>query len=576
MPLRTISRVGRALIFVLAIGCSTPVTPASDAGQGRADTRVDTDASADASADVSADAGVDAGADVDPGLPDSSAYGLRRLTLPQLQNSLHDLLGASILVPADLEADTYGDDFASVGMASLAISVHAFEQFDDAAYAVAHQAMTVGAARAALVGCSPAGVTDDACATTFVRAFGRRAWRRPLTDAEVDRYAGIARQAAAALGDFHAGLEQALAGLLLSPNFLYIVQVGEVDPARPTQRRYTAYEMAARLSFFFWDTTPDETLLGAAARGELSTPDGVRAQAQRMLEDPRGRAVIVGFFSALFGLRWLPFLQRDPMLFPQFRSPTFSASVLQQTIRDIEDRVFVSDGDFRGFFDASTTFVNAELAQLYGLPPVTAPGFVQVALPADGPRAGLLGYAGFESMYSHDATNSPTLRGFVVRRSLLCQTIPLPSQDVRTNIPDADPASPTTLRQRLSLHRQSPACASCHEQMDPIGFALENFDPGGGWRATDNGLPIDASGDLDGVPFSGPRGLATALHDHPDVPGCFVRRLFRYSTGQQETAADVTTLDGLTRRFAANGYRVRGFLVDFVASDAFRLLTPAP
>jgi hypothetical protein len=500
-----------------------------------------------------------------------AASTLRRLTVAQYRNSVRDLLGAAVTPPSDLEPDTALDGFASIGAARVSLSSTAVEQFETAALALSHQALADAKTRASLVTCTPAGAADDACARQFVTSFGRRAWRRDLTTDEVTRYAGIATNASGVLKDFWAGLEYALAGLLQSPHFLYREELGTTDPAEATRRVFTGYELASRLSFFIWNSTPDDKLLDAAKAGKLATVEGLGAEAQRLFDSPRSHDATGSFFTELLRLGELDDLPQLPAAYPQV-SATLGASMRGETLRGLDDLVFAGDNDFRQLFDANTTYVNAELAKLYGLPAPAGTDFVKTALPDGSPRAGLLGQASFLALNAHADSSSPTRRGKFIREVLLCQSIPPPPPNVDTTFPvDVPGAAPTTTRQKLEKHRTLGAsCTTCHKAMDPIGLGLENFDGIGAYRTKEAGQTIDASGDLDGATFTDARGLGAALKSNPDVGSCLARGVLRYATGHIEVDGEESVVNAVSQQFATDGYRFRSLLFSVVISAGFR------
>jgi hypothetical protein len=504
-----------------------------------------------------------------PGVFVPAPPALRLLTVAQYQNSIRALLGNSITLPADLELDTVLNGFVSIGASKVDLSPLAVEQLESAALAAAKQALADTASRGALVGCTPAGTTDAACARSFVTSFGRRAWRRPLTTEEVARYAGIADSASTMLGNFYGGLEYALAGLLQSPNFIYRAEIGEPDPQDANRRILNGYEVATRLSYFLSATTPDDALLDAAAGGGLATSDGLKTAAQRLVDAPAGRVAVQSFFTELLHLAELDNLSQLPAIFPAAMSTTLGASMRTETLRVLEDIVFTRDGDYRSLFDTTNTFVNGELARIYGLSSPTGTGFVATTLPAAGPRAGILGQAGFLAMTSHPNATSPTRRGKFVREVFLCQSVDPPPPDVDPTFPP-DPSGPLTMRQRLQSHSQDSRCAGCHSFLDPIGLALENFDGVGAHRTQDAGQTIDASGQLDGEAFADARGLGAALKNHPSLGTCLTRGVFRYALGHLETTGEATAIIELHDKFTAGGHRFKALLLDTAASTAFR------
>ena len=496
---------------------------------------------------------------------------LRRLTTTQYRNTIGDLLGSGVTIKGTLEPDTALDGFASIGAARVSLSATATEEFDTAAFDLAHQALSNTATRGALVGCAPAGTTDDACARTFVTTFGRRAWRRDLTSDEITRYATLATTAAGMLKDFWGGLEYGLAGLLESPHFLYREELGATDPGAPTRRVFSGYELASRLAFLVTNSTPDDTLLDAAKTGKLATPAGLGAEAQRLLASPRAHAAMGNFFTELYALGNLDSLPQSSTFFPKV-SPTLGASMRTETLKVLDDIAFGANTDYRSLFDTTTTYVNQELASLYGLPAVTGADFVKVTLPASGPRAGFLGQGSFLSMYSHADSGSPTRRGKFVREVILCQAVPSAPPDVNTMFPvDAPNAAQRTTRQKLEQHRMAgSSCAACHQVMDPVGLGLENFDGLGAYRTTEAAQMIDASGSLDGAEYTDARALGAALKDHPSLGSCLTRGVLRYTIGHIETAGEQPVVDALAQQFASNGYKFGSLVLGVVASASFR------
>lgn len=499
--------------------------------------------------------------------------GLRRLTATEYHNALIDLLGPAAAPRQEVEPVGALNGFTNVGAGSLALSAQGIERHEKVALEAARATFGEARARTALVGCTPAAASAaDPCVRRFLERFGRRAWRRPLEAAEVDRWAGVFQAVAAAAGDPWTGLEYAVAGLLQSPHFLYRVELGEPDPARRYPRRFTAYEMAARLAFLVADAPPDERLLDAAARGETLALEGLRAQLDRLLATPRGRDGGRRFFAELLETERLDMLTKDQRLFPRM-SPTLGPSMREEIARVVDDLAFVRRADLRDLFDGRRTFVNAELARLYGLRAPTSSGFSAAVLPDSGPRAGLLGFGGFLAMNARGTRTSPTLRGRFVREQLLCQPVPAPPPEAEGafDAPDGTTtAARTTLRQRLDQHRASPACAGCHALMDPLGMALERFDAIGAIRDTDAGLPVDDSGELDGRPFRGLAQLAQLLRASPAAIACLTRQLFRHAAGRVETADEAALLAAAAASAAARGAGFTEYLAAIATSDPFR------
>lgn len=488
-----------------------------------------------------------------------AAAHLTRLTAEQYRNSIKDVLGDDLALPAQLEPDPPAGGLIAVGASETTISAWGVEQYESGAFSIAAQVMDDESRRASIVPCAPQGTTDDACARDFVTQVGLRLWRRPLVTDEVDALVRIANDAATTLDDFYDGLEFALAALLQAPSFLFRVELGQDGV-------YTDYEMASRLSFFLWNTTPDETLLAAAAAKELTTREGLEKHARRMLDDPRARKGLRRFFTDMFHLYELDTLTKDPTLFVHF-STDVGGYAREETLSLIEHIVFDQDSDYRELFTADYTFANRHLAAIYGVRATATEGFSRVALP-QGERRGLLGQVSFLALESHPAASSAVLRGYFVRTVLLCQTVPPPPVDANTGLPEPSETA-RTLRERNVVHLENPACSGCHSFMDPIGLGLENFDGLGRWREKDNGGVIDPTGDLDGEPFANAWELAGLIANNDKLGRCLSRTMYRYATAHVEEEPEDATIDALSERFAQQGFRVKALVMDVIMSPGF-------
>ncbi len=494
---------------------------------------------------------------------------LRRLTTEQYRNSVRDLFGESVILPTELEPDLQSDGLYAEGAALAGLSALGVEQYEDAAYDLAIQ-MVDPAIHDRLVPCTPSATVDPTCAEQALSAFARRAWRRAPNAAELEVLVRLAGDSAEVQDSFDLGLQYGVAAVLQAPAFLYRVELGEPDPADPSLRRYSSWEMASRLSYFFLGTLPDDELLAAAEAGELVDDALLAVQVDRLLADPRARDGVRAIFSDVLGLAGLDAIAKDPLIFLQW-SADLPISARAETLAGIEDVVFDRDVDWRELLLTRRTFVDRQLAQLYAVPAPLAEGFGAVELPANGGRRGFLGQASFLVLESHPTTTSVTRRGLYIRERLLCQTMPDPPAGLNTSIPEPSEDAPT-MRDRVDVHLSVPECAGCHQLMDPIGLGLENFDAVGSWRATENDVVIDPSGDLDGTPFADAWDLAGVVHDHPGLSPCLVERLFDVATGRQPTDAEQDLLAWHAEGFADEGYRVRWLLRDLVLSPAFRTM----
>jgi hypothetical protein len=412
--------------------------------------------------------------------------------------------------------------------------------------------------------CVVAGPQDEACYEAIARDLGHLAWRRPLEQIEIDELVAVASQARAIDdGDFDAGVEWLLATMLQAVDFVYVVELGVDTDAG--NRELTGPELATRMSMVLVGRAADADLLARAEAGELADPDSVRAIAMELVALPESRGPLVLFFDELLRLPDLATRAKDPSLFPQF-TPELTAAMREETLRLVDDVVFTG-GDTLELLVAEHTFVDAQLAALYGVAP-PAEGFARVELPAEQNRIGVLGQASFLANLSHPDRTSPTRRGGFVQKTLLCTEIPPPPADVDTELPP--PSEAQTLRERLSAHVQNATCNGCHSQMDPLGFAFENFDPIGAYRTQEGTATIDASGSIDGSEFGNAAELAWILHDDPRVPGCLVRNLYRWSTGHIDDEGQQLALADLTERFATADHGFEALAVELVASPVFR------
>ncbi len=558
-----------SLFAVLALGgCYQGL---GHAGGSAADGGTTTAASAEGGTASEADSsgGGDTGDGAEVGPPT-----LRRLTSAEFAHAMHDLLGPVTL--AAVEADSEQEGFFAVGAARVALSPAGVATYEDVIDAALVEAFADPANAATLVACVPASADDTACMRESIAAFGRRAWRRPLEDDELARWVDVATQIASETGDGLEGLRHGLWGVLQSPFFLYRIELGTPSEDDGGRVKFSQWELASRLSFTLWSTLPDDELLDAADAGMLDAREGIEAQALRMLDDPRAHQGLENFVRELYGLWGLDEKVKDTTLYPAW-TPTLKETMRREVIARVDDVVFGEPTDFFELYDGKRVFVDNELAQLYGLPPIEPDAFRAETLPADDPRRGLIGSAVMLAMYSLPARTSATKRGQFIAETLLCRTVPPPPPNVDVNLDD-DPMGTgehRTLRELLEPHREDPSCAACHNLTDPLGLALEHYDTTGRWRDTDEGLTIDASGELDGVPFTDGTELAVLLREHPDAPSCLVRKLVTYTEGRLPFASELDALDAIEADFAAEDNRFDRLLFALVTHDDFRFANPA-
>jgi hypothetical protein len=510
----------------------------------------------------------------DPPPFEPAAGMLRRLTRMQFRNAVRDVFGFEANV-SELDADSFNGNFAVIGAATVVTSEGGVERYHAAIESAANAVFTDAARRSAFIGCTPGTGASDACTRGFIERMGRRAWRRPLDATEIDRIALVAATAATELGSAVEGVRWATVALFTSPNFLYRPELGA--PSASGSLRFTNYEMASRLAFLVWNSLPDEALLDEAASGALGTVEGVRAATGRLLDAASGRESIGAFAEEFMRLDRIGTQAKDAALFPEY-GPALQAAMIRDMRGTWEGVAFDDRASALDLFTTTKVVVNAELARLYGLDAtgLTSTTFETRALPADGPRLGILAKAGFLSQFANQKEGSPTLRGKFMREALMCTPINPPPGDVDIVLEDPPADQPMTKRQRLEIHRTNDTCAGCHSLMDPLGLPLETFDAIGRYRTTDHGLPIDPSGDFDGAPVADQRDLGFVIASSPSVVECIVRKYYSYAVGHEERAVDGSVVNALAASFQGSGFELRELVLHVVAHEAFSSVAPQP
>ncbi len=503
---------------------------------------------------------------------------LRRLTQAQYQHVITDIFGNDIKIGGRFEPDMREGGLIEVGAGKVSVPASGLEQYGKMARSISAQVFDK-AHRDSMVDCKPASTTapDDACAGRFLGQVGRLLYRRPLTDDELKALVEAANAATKTVGNFYTGLEITLTSMLQAPQFLFTWE------AAGKGNKLDGYSKASRLSFFLWDTAPDDDLLTAAAKGDLDTKEGLSKQVDRLLSSPRVEAGVRAYFADMFAFDGFDNLAKDPSIYPKY-SFGLATDAQEQTLRTITNLLLTHDGDYRDVFTTRDTFMTRSLGAVYDIPVskdapgATPDGWQPYSFPADDPRAGILTQISYLSLHSHPGRTSPTLRGKALRETVLCQKVPDPPGNVNFNLVQ-DTKNPLykTVRQRLEAHRTQATCAGCHKLMDPIGLSLENFDSIGTYRAGENGSAIDASGDIDGVKFTGAQGLGQAIHDHPATPVCLVNRVYAYAVGRAPTKSESEWLrNDVMKDFTADKYRLRPLLREIATSNVFfRVVEPA-
>jgi hypothetical protein len=499
---------------------------------------------------------------------------MRRLTDEQYRNSIADVFGASIKIGGKLDPLMRTGGLIALGARSAPITPSGLQMIDQLARAISDQVVDA-AHRDILVGCAPAQAAafDEACATQFFARTGRMLYRRPLSDTELKARVAAARAATENLGDFYTGLSASLSGMLVSPSFLFVVDSTESDPANAGALRLDAFAKASRLSFFLWNTTPDDKLLAAAESGALNKVDGLKKQIDRMLASPRLDGGVRGFFADALALDKFDTLEKDSVIYPAFNLAV-AEDAREQTLRTISDVLISRGEDYRNIFTTRHTYMSSALARVYRVNIPKTGQWVSYEYPAGDPRVGVQSQISFTALNSHPGRSSPTLRGKAVRELLLCQKIPDPPADVDFTKFN-DPNSPIkTARDRLSAHTSQPACAGCHKLTDPLGLGFEKFDGAGQQRTVEQDTVIDPTGDLDGIKFQDTAGLGAALHDNPAATSCLVTQLYAYGIGRVPSKPEQPMVAYLQERFTADGYKYTALLKNIVQSDAFFAVSP--
>jgi hypothetical protein len=499
---------------------------------------------------------------------------MRRLSNDQYRNTIADIFGPQITVAGQADPLTRTDGLLAIGARAVRVTPAGLEKFYGLGKSIAQQ-VVAPENRAGEFPCTPEVVAgpDAGCARQFFSKVGRLLYRRPLTAGELEVAVTAANEGAQQTGDFYRGIALSLANMLTTPQFLFVVDELEPDPAHPGMQRLTGYAKAARLSYLLWNSTPGEALLGAAERGELQTDRGLRKAVDRMMASPRLEAGVRAFLDDFLRFDQFETLEKDSVIYPAFTVAVID-DAREQVLRTAIDLLLVRNGDYRDLFTTQRTFVTGALARIYHVPVSRPTGGAWSAyeFPAGDPRAGLITEIGFAALASHPGRSSPTLRGRAIREELLCQKVPDPPGNVDFSKFEAADTLGKTARQRLTAHRTDPACSGCHQIMDPIGLGLENLDGVGQFRTSENGAPIDPSGELDGRHFADAKSLGKAIHDDPAAASCVVERLASYALGRKTD--DKPYLQYLGKEFADDGYRIPALLRRIALGPAFFAVAP--
>lgn len=407
---------------------------------------------------------------------------------------------------------------------------------------------------------------SNACATEWVSTLGKQLFRRPLTEQELQQY----RDLYTAQSDSSSGRKTALKALLMSPNFIYRSELGE--PAGNGQYRLTQYEVASLLSYTYWGTTPDETLLNAADAGELSSSDQIRQQVNRLLRSERAKDQFVHFAKQWLGTKDVRYIAKSNALFPNFNAQV-STAMDDEQIAFISNVFTQSDSLFKDLFLSDTLWINQALANFYGISGVTASE--PTPTPSNAERHGILNLGAVLASHAKMDQTSPISRGVFVRERLLCQTFPAPPPNAGDVVPLDNSLS---TRERFSAHTDNDGCRDCHEKIDPIGFSFERYDGSGHYRLEEAGNPIDDSGSITGMermadtdywPYQGTLGLSQLLAQSPHAASCFAEQYQTFVQGVAEP--DGCGLHTLVQPWQANEYQLYDLWVQTALQPSFIL-----
>jgi hypothetical protein len=487
--------------------------------------------------------------------------GVRRLTAAEYDQSVFDLVGVNVQSETALPEDdrTPFDNDYTKQVASEAL----INSADSLAGEIAGEVIADTALRGAIVPCEPTGADDAACFRSFIERFGRRALRRTLSEAELDRFASVHAHSVSA-GDFWVGVDSALRVFLQHPEFLYRVEVGTPVSGKPGVFRLTDFELATRLSYLVWGSTTPDWLLDDAENGALASPSGVRAAAEKLLEDERAKRRIARFHSLWMGYEKLP------------HTPALASAMQAETDALLERVIFEQKGPWADLLRSYETYLTPELATHYGLPapPGNQPGWVDYG---DSGRRGLLSQGSFLSAVAKFTDTSPTQRGLLIRTRLFCQNISTPPPDLKVNTDEPPEGSdPNACKLERYNMWKTDGCKTCHASMDPVGFGLENYDAAGRFRTHEPDrpdCPIDGKGSLEGIgTFTGPSELADLMLQNEDLEMCVATQLYRFAAGRYKVdTADGKSIQRLVS-LASDGGELSFYdlLIELVTADTFR------
>jgi hypothetical protein len=499
---------------------------------------------------------------------------LRRLTINEYNNTVRDLLGVS--AGATNKAFSRDQESSQSGFVRGAALTTGAD-----ARAFLTSASTVSAAMTAKVSsilpCNPvpaAAAAQETCVKQFIEQFGKRAFRRPVApDEAADLLALYTAQRAPDVGaTFEDAVSAVIAGMIQTPYFLYHWELG-ASPALKDGNlvKLNSWEIASRLSYFLWSTMPDDKLFEAASKGELSTADQIAAQTQRMLADPKAKDAIKNFHNQWLEISDLASLEKDPVL--TGFTPELAQSMIDET-GEFAAKVLLGSGKIDDLFTSNASFVDANLAKLYGVT-ATGSGLSPATLPAD-QRAGLFTQAAWLTSHADASNSHPVKRGVAILQRVACSDVQAPKDLIIPDLPEPKPGQSN--RERFAMHGMNP-CAACHQLIDPIGFAFEEYDAVGKFRTTESEKPVDSSGQFamgtSTIKFKNAVEMVKQLVQTTEARTCMTKQWARFFLGRREGDGEAASIASAQDAFAKGGYDVKQLITTLTRSKAFTHRTPA-
>lgn len=497
-----------------------------------------------------------------------AGYGVfHRLSHAEYNNTVRDLLGDSSAPASSFPGDQESSKSGFVAGGAVA-NTDAADLFD-AAEALSAKAMTHLTDFLPCKMMPTAAADQDQCAMMFISQFGKRAFRRPLTQDETTGFANYYSGLRSGSTDFQNSIRLVISAMLLSPQFLYR---WETDPKSVVRDgnliRYNGYEMASRLSYLFWASMPDDTGFANAEANKLSTPDQIEAEARRLLKDPKAQGAMSDFFGQWLGVTAIHSVPKDPKAFPDFTT-ALADSMGAETAAFASNTMLTGDAKLATIFSSSKSYIDANLAKLYGVSGVTSTTPVPTDLDPT-QRSGILTQASFLAQQANADETNPVRRGKLIADRVLCTSLPPPPD----NVPNPKPPAPNlSVRERFAEHSTNPCATACHSVLDPMGFAFENYNGIGAYQTMDGGKPVDATGTfkIDGVTKSIKNAieLGGILGASQQVGDCMARQMMRYALKRQEGAGEAASLTAAEAAMTKSGGDLREMLVALTKTRAF-------